>query len=85
MTKTKEGKAKIKVTITRIVVVSLIVNTLFILVNVLIVSGLFFFQQVTSIYDDLNKAIVGEAYTQIDDDLIKDLANTTHGVYRGTR
>ena len=83
MTKTKEGKAKIKVTITRIVVVSLIVNTLFILVNVLIVSGLFFFQQVTSIYDDLNKAIVGEAYTQIDDDLIKDLANTTHGVYRG--
>ena len=46
MTKTKEGKAKIKVTITRIVVVSLIVNTLFILVNVLIVSGLFFFQQV---------------------------------------
>ena len=83
MTKTKEGKAKIKVTITRIVVVSLIVNTLLILVNVLIVSGLFFFQQVTSIYDDLNKAIVGEAYTQIDDDLIKDLANTTHGVYRG--
>ena len=83
MTKTKEGKAKIKVTITRIVVVSLIINTLLILVNVLIVSGLFFFQQVTSIYDDLNKAIVGEAYTQIDDDLIKDLANTTHGVYRG--
>ena len=83
MTKTKEGKAKINVTITGIVVVSLIVNTLLILVNVLIVSGLFFFQQVTSIYDDLNKAIVGEAYTQIDDDLIKDLANTTHGVYRG--
>ena len=83
MTKSEKRNGKIKVTITRTVVVSLIINTLFILVNVLIVSGLFFFQQVTSIYDDLNKAIVGEAYTQIDDDLIKDLANTTHGVYRG--
>ena len=83
MTKTTKSKGEIKGSITKIVVVSLIVNTLLILLNVLIISGLFFFQQITAIYDDLNKAIVGEAYTQIDEELIKDLAKTTYGVYRG--
>jgi len=83
MTKNSKAKGTLKGSITKIVVVSLIVNTLLILLNVLIVSGLFFFQQITAIYDDLNKAIVGEAYTQIDDELIKDLASTTYGVYRG--
>ena len=83
MSENVKSKGKFKVTITGIVVVSLIINTLLILVDVIVLSGLYFFQQVTSIYDDLNKAIVGEAYTQVDDDLIKSLANSCHGVYKG--
>jgi sigma-B regulation protein RsbU (phosphoserine phosphatase) len=83
MAKTEKSRSGFKGSITLIVVVSLLINTVLILLNTLIVSGLFFFKQATAIYDDLNKSIVGEAYSQIDTDLIKDLANTCHGVFRG--
>ena len=82
---TEQGKAKTKNTgsITKLIVSMLLFNTLIILVVTLLISTLFFFRQVNSIYDDMNKAIVGEAFTQIDDDLIEDLANTCHGVFSG--
>ena len=82
---TEQGKAKTKNTgsITKLIVSMLLFNTLIILVVTLLISTLFFFRQVNSIYDDMNKAIVGEAFSQIDDDLIEDLANTCHGVFSG--
>ena len=83
MAKNEKSRSGFKGSITLIVVVSLLINTVLILLNTLIVSGLFFFKQATAIYDDLNKSIVGEAISQIDSDLIKDLANTCHGVFRG--
>ena len=83
MAKNEKSRSGFKGSITLIVIVSLLINTVLILLNTLIVSGLFFFKQATAIYDDLNKSIVGEAYSQIDTDLVKDLANTCHGVFRG--
>ena len=82
---TEQGKAKTKNTgsITKLIVSMLLFNTLIILVVTLLISTWFFFRQVNSIYDDMNKAIVGEAFSQIDDDLIEDLANTCHGVFSG--
>ena len=81
----KAGKAneKKKRSITRVIIDVLVVNTLLNLTAVLVISGLFFYQQASSIYDDLNKSIVGEASSQIDSDLIKDMANTCIGVFKG--
>ena len=83
MDKAGEANEKKKRSITRVIIDVLVVNTFLNLTAVLVISGLFFYQQATSIYDDLNKSIVGEASSQIDSDLIKDMANTCIGVFKG--
>lgn len=82
---TKKGKSRSAKTasMTGLVFGILMFNTVLTIAVVLLVSGLVFFRQANSIYDELNKSIVGEAISQIDDDVIKDLANACDSVYRG--
>lgn len=82
---TKKGKRRSKKTtsMTSLIFGTLMINTVLTISVVLLVSGMVFSRQANSIYDELNKSIVGEAVSQIDDDVIVDLANACNGVYRG--
>lgn len=82
---TKKGKRRSKKTtsMTGLIFGTLMINTVLTISVVLLVSGMVFSRQANSIYDELNKSIVGEAVSQIDDDVIVDLANACNGVYRG--
>ena len=61
----------------------LMINTVLTISVVLLVSGMVFFRQANSIYDELNKSIVGEAASQLDDDVIADLATACNNIYKG--
>lgn len=50
---------------------------------ILVVSYLFFYRQITEVYDDVAKAITGEAATQLDDELIKRLVKDCDLVLSG--
>lgn len=82
---TKKGKRRSKKTtsMTSLIFGTLMINTVLTISVVLLVSGMVFSRQANSIYDELNKSIVGEAVSQIDDDVIVDLANACNSVYRG--
>lgn len=82
---TKKGKRRSKKTtsMTSLIFGTLMINTVLTISVVLLVSGMVFSRQANSIYDELNKSIAGEAVSQIDDDVIVDLANACNGVYRG--
>ena len=68
-------------TITRLIAGMSVRNTLFLVLAILFISGIFFFRQVTSVYDEMAKAIVGEAATQMDSEQVDALAAECMRIY----
>ena len=70
--KTDMGDKKIRnVRLTDFVVKMIAFNAIILGGLILAVSYLFFYRQITEVYDDVARAITGEAATQLDNELIK--------------
>ena len=67
--------------ITRLIAGMSVWNTFLLVLAVLVISGIFFFKQVTSVYDEMDKAIVGEAATQMDPERVDALATECMRIY----
>ena len=79
----KNEKRERTTNITRLVVGMSVVNTLILTVVLLAVSVIFFFKQATSIYDEMSRAIAGEASTQVDKALRDELAEECNRIFEG--
>lgn len=76
-------KKKRTTTITRLIVGMNVWNTLFIVAAVLVISGIFFFKQITSIYDEMDKAVTGAGFSQADPALVEELAGECNSIFEG--
>ena len=73
--KNKKIKA---MSMTRTVVSMLSLNSMALVLVVLAVAFTFSYREITSIYDEMAKSVAGEAFTQLDEDLIELLAENCH-------
>ena len=78
------GEKKKRTTgITRLIAGITVTNILVLTLAVLATSMIFFFNQVTSVYDEMCRSIVGEAFTQADKSLVDELAEECRRTFEG--